>query len=83
MAVINIFVSIITFSMDTFPEVIPISGIPIEPNRIDTYQRKIGDTEITVKNISPNFKTDEDRLNAKSQIMQILYEVFSKYDENC
>ena len=64
-------------------EVITIYEIQNEPNRIDTYQRKTVDTEMAVENISPNFKTDEDRLNVKSQIMQILYEVFSKYDENC
>lgn len=64
-------------------EVIHISGIPVEPNRYTSYLRKIGDTEITVENIEPNFKTDEERKNAKSQIMQVLYKVFSKYDEDC
>lgn len=64
-------------------EVILISGVPVEPEQIRTYKRKIGDTEITVENIIPQFPTEEEHLNTKSRIMQSLYEVFSKYEEDC
>lgn len=57
--------------------------ITISETSVETYTRKIGEKEITVKNIRPQFQTEEERSNAKSHIMQTLYEVFSKYDEEC
>lgn len=63
-------------------EVICISGIPVNENQKQCYKRIVGDTEITVENIYPKFKSEEDRASAKKQIMQTLYDIFSKYEEN-
>lgn len=62
---------------------IPIADIPIERTRIQTYTRKIGEREITVENIEPQFRSEDERNNAKSSVMQLLYEIFSKYKEKC
>lgn len=66
-----------------FREVVIIADIPIESTYTHTYKRKIGEKEITVENIEPQFRSDEDRSNAKSSVMQLLYEIFSKYTEKC
>lgn len=73
-----------TLSYETIQEVIFISGNPIEAYRSQIYRRKIGDTEITVENLHPQFQDEEEQTIAKSAIKQTLYEVFSKYyEENC
>ena len=66
-----------------FQEVVNIADIPIDSTRIHTYKRKIGEREITVENIEPQFRSEDERNNAKSSVMQLLYEIFSKYTEKC
>jgi len=63
--------------------VVIIADIPIDNTSIHTYTRKIGDREIKVENIEPQFRSEEERNNAKSSVMQLLYEIFSKYKEKC
>lgn len=59
-----------------------VMGIPTETDHAQFCTKKITDTGITVENIRPQFKSEEARSKAKGQIMRILYEVFSKYEEN-
>jgi hypothetical protein len=63
--------------------VIVIADIPIERTHIHTDTRKIGEKEITVENIQPQFRSEEEWDNAKSSATQLLYEIFSKYTEKC
>lgn len=56
-----------------------ISEFPMDGKKVITYQCKIGDTEMTVENIIPAFRTEADRNKTKASIMQCLYEIFSKY----
>ena len=48
---------------------------------IRSYQRTIGNTEITVENIEPLIPETEASLEATAGIIQRLYEVLSKYCE--
>lgn len=62
---------------------IVISEHPIDPNRENVYCRKIGDTEMIVENIHPKYLNEEERDRVKAGIKQTLFEVFSKYVEDC
>ena len=64
-------------------EVIFISEYPINHETAQVYRRKLGNTEIIVENIHPKFENEEDRLRARDSIRQILFEIFSKYVEDC
>ncbi len=58
-----------------------ISGNPVNQDVASVYRRKIGKKEMTIENIRPNFSDEKDREKNKTRIMDILYEIFSKYEE--
>lgn len=45
------------------------------------YTKMIGSAEVTIVNILPQFKSEEERQQVEMQIKQTLYEIFSKYVE--
>lgn len=55
-------------------EVISISNSNI-------YTKSIGSAEVTIVNILPQFKDEEERQRLETQIKQTLYDIFSKYVE--
>ena len=55
-------------------EVISISNSSI-------YKKMIGSAEVTIVNILPQFKDEEERQQVETQIKQTLYDIFSKYVE--
>lgn len=55
-------------------EVISISNSNI-------YTKNIGSAEVTIVNILPQFKDEEERQRLETQIKQTLYDIFSKYVE--
>ena len=54
-----------------------ITDRPIE--RMEIYSGKTG--EITVTHIEPQFPSDIERNNAEARVVQLLFEIFSKYRE--
>lgn len=46
-----------------------------------TSTKKIDTAEVTIINILPQFKDEEERQQVESQIKRTLYDIFSKYVE--
>lgn len=46
-----------------------------------TFTKKIDTAEVTIINILPQFKDEEERQQVESQIKRTLYDIFSKYVE--
>lgn len=53
--------------------------ISISNSNINT--KIIGSAEVTIVNILPQFKDEEERQQVETQIKQTLYDIFSKYVE--
>lgn len=61
-------------------EVIHISeSVPVNDSNTHSYRRTVGDTEITVHNVEPTFKSKEAQNKEKEEIAHTLYRIFSKY----
>lgn len=57
--------------------------IPEKGNEEKSPAPSAADTEITVHNIKPIFSSAEAMENEKREIAQMLYRIFSKYNESC
>lgn len=58
-----------------------ISGlIPVNDSVIPGSKGTVADTEITVHNVNPEFKTTDAYQAKKKEIAETLYRIFAKYD---